>query len=83
MRCVELSKYPVLILIGVHILTSLIFSFQTELLIQTQLTRESAALSPGLLGDFRHVLELAPRLLEELMKVFQNPELYSSSILLG
>lgn len=44
-------------------------SIQTELLIQAQLTRESAALSPALLGDFRRVLELAPRLLEELMKV--------------
>lgn len=43
--------------------------FQTELLIQAQLTRESATLSPTLLGDFRHVLELSPRLLEELMKV--------------
>ncbi|OAY30358.2 hypothetical protein MANES_14G021200v8 [Manihot esculenta] len=46
---------------------------KTELLIQTQLTRESAALSPGLLGDFRHVLELAPRLLEELMKMAVIP----------
>ena len=45
------------------------FSFQTELLIQAQLTRESATLSPALLGDFRRVLELSPRLLEELMKV--------------
>lgn len=43
---------------------------QTELLIQAQLTRETAALSPNLQRDFRHVLELAPRLLEELMKVF-------------
>ncbi|KAF2315542.1 hypothetical protein GH714_040044 [Hevea brasiliensis] len=39
-----------------------------KLLIQAQLARESAALSPALLGDFRRVLELAPRLLEELMK---------------
>lgn len=45
------------------------FSVQTELLIQAQLTRESVALSSALLGDFRRVLELAPRLLEELMKV--------------
>lgn len=44
-------------------------SVQTELLIQAQLTRESADLPPALLGDFRRVLELAPRLLEELMKV--------------
>ncbi|GLT35885.1 hypothetical protein SLA2020_103010 [Shorea laevis] len=42
---------------------------KTELLIQAQLTRELAALSPALLGDFRHVLELAPRLLEELLKM--------------
>lgn len=42
---------------------------QTELLIQAQLTREPASLSPSLQGDFKHVLELAPRLLEELMKV--------------
>lgn len=53
----------------VHMLTYLLFSLQTELLIQAQLTRESAALSPTLHGDFRRVLELAPRLLEELMKV--------------
>ncbi|KAK4745405.1 hypothetical protein SAY87_011717 [Trapa incisa] len=46
---------------------------KTELLIQAQLTRESAALSPGLLGDFRRVLELAPRLLEELMKMALVP----------
>ncbi|KAJ4955220.1 hypothetical protein NE237_012003 [Protea cynaroides] len=42
---------------------------KTELLIQAQLTRESATLSSALLGDFRHVLELTPRLLEELMKM--------------
>ncbi|KAG6742257.1 hypothetical protein POTOM_055547 [Populus tomentosa] len=42
---------------------------KTELLIQAQLTRKSADLPPTLLGDFRRVLELAPRLLEELMKV--------------
>ncbi|KAJ9164232.1 hypothetical protein P3X46_023834 [Hevea brasiliensis] len=46
---------------------------KTELLIQAQLTRESAALSPALLGDFRRVLELAPRLLEELMKMAVIP----------
>ncbi|KAF2312220.1 hypothetical protein GH714_028598 [Hevea brasiliensis] len=46
---------------------------KTELLIQAQLTRESAALSPSLLGDFRRVLELAPRLLEELMKMAVIP----------
>ncbi|GAV76318.1 DnaJ domain-containing protein/Sec63 domain-containing protein [Cephalotus follicularis] len=46
---------------------------KTELLIQAQLTRETAALSPSLLGDFRRVLELAPRLLEELMKMALIP----------
>ncbi|KDP22212.1 hypothetical protein JCGZ_26043 [Jatropha curcas] len=46
---------------------------KTELLIQAQLTREIAALSPALLGDFRRVLELAPRLLEELMKMAVIP----------
>ncbi|XP_057468249.1 dnaJ protein ERDJ2-like [Actinidia eriantha] len=42
---------------------------KTELLIQAQLTRESGALSPALLRDFRRMLDLAPRLLEELMKM--------------
>ncbi|KAA3459888.1 Chaperone DnaJ [Gossypium australe] len=46
---------------------------KTELLIQAQLTRESAALSPALLGDFKRMLELAPRLLEELQKVRSKP----------
>ncbi|GMY25142.1 dnaJ protein ERDJ2-like [Fagus crenata] len=46
---------------------------KTELLIQAQLNRESAALSPALLGDFRRVLELSPRLLEELMKMAIMP----------
>ncbi|KAG2254895.1 hypothetical protein Bca52824_085031 [Brassica carinata] len=46
---------------------------KTELLIQAQLTRESAALSPALHGDFRRVLELAPRLLEELLKMAVLP----------
>ena len=40
-----------------------------ELLIQAHLTRESFALSPALVKDYRHMLELAPRLLEELVKV--------------
>ena len=40
-----------------------------ELLTQAQLTRESAMLSPALQSDFRRMLELAPRLLEELLKV--------------
>ncbi|XP_059306006.1 dnaJ protein ERDJ2-like [Lycium ferocissimum] len=42
---------------------------KTELLLQAQLTRETAALSPALQRDFKRVLELAPRLLEELMKM--------------
>ncbi|KAM2730734.1 hypothetical protein EV1_001956 [Malus domestica] len=46
---------------------------KTELLIQAQLTHESASLSPSLQGDFRRVLELAPRLLEELMKMAVMP----------
>lgn len=52
-----------------HILFSLPSYFQTELLIQAHLTRETSALSPELQRDFKRVLELAPRLLEELMKV--------------
>ncbi|KAG9160458.1 hypothetical protein Leryth_008852 [Lithospermum erythrorhizon] len=46
---------------------------KTELLIQAQMTRETAALSPYLQRDFRHILELAPRLLEELMKMALIP----------
>lgn len=43
-----------------------------ELLIQAHLTRESDALSSALQNDFKRMLELAPRLLEELMKVLLN-----------
>ncbi|THU64463.1 hypothetical protein C4D60_Mb01t26730 [Musa balbisiana] len=39
-----------------------------ELLIQAHLTRESTLLSSSLLNDYRRMLELAPRLLEELVK---------------
>ncbi|XP_054781623.1 dnaJ protein ERDJ2A-like [Prosopis cineraria] len=46
---------------------------KTELLIQAQLTREFATLSPSLQGDFRRILEMAPRLLEELMKMAVIP----------
>lgn len=46
---------------------------KTELLVQAQLTREFANLPPVLQGDFRRVLELAPRLLEELMKMAVIP----------
>ncbi|KAL8516873.1 hypothetical protein ACS0TY_015216 [Phlomoides rotata] len=42
---------------------------KTELLMQAHLTRETAALSPALQRDFRKMLALAPRLLEELMKM--------------
>ena len=40
-----------------------------ELLIQAHLTCESFALTPALLKDYRHMLELAPHLLEGLIKV--------------
>ncbi|KAK7304030.1 hypothetical protein RJT34_15023 [Clitoria ternatea] len=46
---------------------------KTELLVQAQLTREFAALSPSLQSDFRRILETAPRLLEELMKMAVIP----------
>ncbi|KAG4990823.1 hypothetical protein AAZX31_09G072400 [Glycine max] len=46
---------------------------KTELLVQAQLTREFAALSPSLQSDFRQILETAPRLLEELMKMAVIP----------
>lgn len=59
-------------LVNSYMLVSAFFSVQTELLIQAQLTRESATLPPSLQGDFRRVLELAPRLLEELMKVITS-----------
>ncbi|KAH6802733.1 DnaJ / Sec63 Brl domains-containing protein [Perilla frutescens var. frutescens] len=42
---------------------------KTELLMQAHLTRETAALSPYLQRDFKKMLALAPRLLEELMKM--------------
>lgn len=66
----------------------LLLLIQTELLIQAQLTRESASLSPSLHADFRRVLELAPRLLEELMKVIliililHSSSRFSASLLL-
>ncbi|KAL5707877.1 DnaJ protein erdj2a [Ranunculus cassubicifolius] len=46
---------------------------KTELLVQAQLTREYADLPVSLHGDFRRVLELAPRLLEELLKMAVIP----------
>lgn len=42
---------------------------KTELLVQAQLTRETGCLTPSLQRDFRRILEVAPRLLEELMKM--------------
>lgn len=44
-----------------------------ELLSQAHLTRESTLLSTSLESDFRRMLELAPRLLEELMKIAVLP----------
>ncbi|CAN1180698.1 DnaJ protein ERDJ2A [Linum perenne] len=46
---------------------------KAELLIQAQLTRESAALPPALQRDFKRVLELSPRLLDELIKMAVIP----------
>ncbi|KAL6972025.1 DnaJ protein erdj2a, partial [Sarracenia purpurea var. burkii] len=46
---------------------------KTQLLIQAQLTHKTEALSPDLQRDFKRVLELAPRLLEELMKMAVIP----------
>lgn len=42
---------------------------KTELLIQAHLTRETTSLSPDLERDCKKVLEFAPRLLEELIKM--------------
>ncbi|CDP15379.1 unnamed protein product [Coffea canephora] len=46
---------------------------KSELLIQGHLTRETSDLSPNLQRDLKRVLELAPRLLEELMKMTLIP----------
>ncbi|KAL0374924.1 UNVERIFIED_CONTAM: DnaJ protein ERDJ2 [Sesamum radiatum] len=42
---------------------------KSELLMQAHLTRETTALSPSLQRDLKKMLALAPRLLEELMKM--------------
>ncbi|KAF3792094.1 DnaJ protein [Nymphaea thermarum] len=42
---------------------------KAELLILAQLTRESASVPLDLKSDFKHVIELAPHLLEELLKM--------------
>ncbi|PWA93034.1 dnaJ / Sec63 Brl domains-containing protein [Artemisia annua] len=46
---------------------------KTELLLQAHLTRQTAALTPELQTDFKRVAELAPRLLDELMKMAVIP----------
>nr|GEU47272.1 DnaJ protein ERDJ2A-like [Tanacetum cinerariifolium] len=46
---------------------------KTELLLQAHLTRQTAALTPELQTDFKRVVELAPRLLDELMKMAVVP----------
>ncbi|KAJ8442050.1 hypothetical protein Cgig2_007888 [Carnegiea gigantea] len=46
---------------------------KTQLLIQAHLTRETAGLPATLNDDLKRVLELAPRLLEELMKMALIP----------
>ncbi|CAH1445524.1 unnamed protein product [Lactuca virosa] len=46
---------------------------KTELLIQAHLTRQTATLTPELQNDFKRVVEIAPRLLEELMKMAVIP----------
>ncbi|KAK9724681.1 hypothetical protein RND81_05G091900 [Saponaria officinalis] len=46
---------------------------KTQLLIQAHLTRETTGLPPTLNGDLKRILELAPRLLEELMKMALIP----------
>ncbi|CAI9762438.1 unnamed protein product [Fraxinus pennsylvanica] len=46
---------------------------KTELLIQAHLTHETTNLSPDLERDCKRVLELAPRLLEELIKMALIP----------
>ncbi|CAN1753958.1 DnaJ protein ERDJ2A [Linum perenne] len=46
---------------------------KAELLIQAQLTCELAALPPALQRDFKRVLELSPRLLDELIKMAVIP----------
>ena len=70
---VKVCAFSLLILktvFGSYMFLALIFFlYQTELLIHAQLARESALLSPALERDFKRLLELAPRLLEELVKV--------------
>lgn len=46
---------------------------KTALLLQAHLTREKTALTPDLQHDLNFVLQLAPRLLEELMKMAVIP----------
>ncbi|KAJ0771899.1 putative DnaJ domain, Sec63 domain, Chaperone J-domain superfamily [Helianthus annuus] len=46
---------------------------KTELLIQAHLTRETTTLTPELQNDYKRVVELAPRLIDELMKMAVIP----------
>ncbi|KAI3809107.1 hypothetical protein L1987_25076 [Smallanthus sonchifolius] len=46
---------------------------KTELLIQAHSTRQTATLTPELQNDFKRVVELAPRLIDELMKMAVIP----------
>nr|GMD56718.1 DnaJ protein ERDJ2A-like [Ipomoea batatas] len=46
---------------------------KTELLIQAHLTRKAETLSPDLQRDYKHMLQLAPRLLEELFVMANLP----------
>ncbi|VFQ58288.1 unnamed protein product [Cuscuta campestris] len=46
---------------------------KTELLIHAHLTRKTETLSPDLQKDYKHVLQLAPRLLEELFVMAALP----------
>ncbi|KAK1421314.1 hypothetical protein QVD17_23550 [Tagetes erecta] len=46
---------------------------KTELLIQAHLTRQTTTLTPELQNDYKRVVELAPRLIDELMKMAVIP----------
>ncbi|KAL8241049.1 hypothetical protein R6Q59_014404 [Mikania micrantha] len=46
---------------------------KTELLIQAHLTRQTTTLTPDLKNDCKRVIELAPRLIDELMKMAVIP----------
>ncbi|KAK9049940.1 hypothetical protein SSX86_031090 [Deinandra increscens subsp. villosa] len=46
---------------------------KTELLIQAHLTRQTTTLTPELQNDYKRVVEIAPRLIDELMKMALIP----------